>query len=542
MVNTAGWKARRCLNLAWASDVWLFVLKPETIMTTHPNPSQVLLPTLICFLALTLGLCPVNAATNMAEVTIIPKAYAGPVRNPLMGFIGPPNGRQEYATLAREYVKWNTIEGSADDTVEKLRAHADKHWQGVAERNIKIIPRVFLEWPKDGATNYWPIHSFWPADLPRDFTSVQFKQRVVRMIAKMGEAWDNDPRIAFVEMGMIGPWGEQHHPSPDAEIQKILGDAYKAAFKQKLVMNRYPWEFQDYDFGIHWDSFGNPGWEMSKHVPELEGRLADRWKTAPMAGEMAFDYNPGPKPRLAKNPTEAVAIQSDTLIRYIRRWHWSALGWVSNYDVKDPDAARGAARIQTTFGYRFVLDEVRYPARLEPGANFAVSFAVRNHGSAPIYYNWPVELSLLDAKTRTPMWQANFQSLDIRTWLPGDFSDRGKGRPIGDKPRAGFEWNTGLDYDLPAKANRVKGKFQLPQNLPAGAYILALAILDPAGNLPAVRFATANYFNGGRHPIGKLGVGIDGVTPQLDETAFDDPANDKSLHYVAAKTATSVVK
>src|ERR1051325_2233310 len=82
------------------------------------------------------------------QVIIIPKPHSGPLRNPLMGFIGPPNGRHPYATLAREYVKWNTIENSASDTTEKLRAYANIHWKGVEQRNIKVIPRVFLEWPK----------------------------------------------------------------------------------------------------------------------------------------------------------------------------------------------------------------------------------------------------------------------------------------------------------------------------------------------------------------------------------------------------------
>lgn len=182
------------------------------------------------------------------------------------------------------------------------------------------------------------------------------------------------------------------------------------------------------------------------------------------------------------------------------------------------------------------MDEVRYPARVEPGANFSVSLIVRNLGSAPMYYNWPVEVSLLDPKTRTPVWRENFKSLDIRTWLPGEFSDLGKGQPIGDKAHASFKWDTGRDYDIPAKTNHVTGNFELPKKLPVGEYILALAILDPAGNLPAVRFATANYFRGGRHPIGKLGVGVDVATAQLDNTTFDDLLTDKSLHYVAPVT------
>jgi hypothetical protein len=476
-------------------------------------------------------------ATTAETVVVHPAPYEQPLRNPLMGFIGPADGRHPYATLAREYVKWNSIENSVSDGVEKLKAHTEARWKTVGQRNIKIIPRVFLEWPRgSGVNEYWPIDSYWPADMPRDFGSAQFKERVVRMIHKMGVVWDDDPRIAFIEMGMIGPWGEQHHPSPDLETQKLMGDAFKASFKHKLVMNRYPWEFKDYDFGIHWDSFGNPGWEMSRHVPELEGRLGERWKLAPMAGEMSFSKDPNVSvPRLAMTPTEAVAAHSATLIRYIRRWHWTALGWVGNYDGKNPAALRGAAAIQSAFGYRFVIDEVCYPARVEPGGELNLKIFVRNLGSAPIYYNWPIELSLLDGTSRQPAWQGTFQNVDVRKWLPGEFSDKGKGRPVGDKKHAAFEWDTGIEYDIPAATNTIRGSFRLPGDLPAGSYIVALAMLDPAGNLPAVKFAIKNYFKGGRHPIGWIQVGAQTVGRETKSISFDEPSADASLHYIGSK-------
>jgi hypothetical protein len=50
--------------------------------------------------------------------------------------------------------------------------------------------------------------------------------------------------------------------------------------------------------------------------------------------------------------------------------------------------------------------------------------------------------------------------------------------------------------------------------------------------LPSARFAIKNYFNGGRHPIGRIGLGMPIENPQLDPAIFDDPAGDSSLHYV----------
>jgi hypothetical protein len=203
--------------------------------------------------------------------------------------------------------------------------------------------------------------------------------------------------------------------------------------------------------------------------------------------------------------------------------------------LKDPAAKVGAAKIQSAFGYRYVIDEVRYSARDQPGGKLSVSFDVLNLGSAPMYYNWPVEVSLLDPVSHDPVWKSTFSNVDIRKWLPGNFSDIGKGRLMGDNKHSSFEWDNGQEYDVSPPSYRVRGSFSIPSTLPAGKYILALAILDPAGNLPTVKFAIRNYFKGGRHPIGLLGVGIDVPHPDLDSELFEDSATDASLHYVLEK-------
>jgi hypothetical protein len=69
--------------------------------------------------------------------------------------------------------------------------------------------------------------------------------------------------------------------------------------------------------------------------------------------------------------------------------------------------------------------------------------------------------------------------------------------------------------------------------------VLALAILDPAGELPCARFAVVNYFNGGRHPIGRIGAGVAVARPELDEREFDDLRADRSLHYVVGPRSAS---
>lgn len=69
-------------------------------------------------------------------------------------------------------------------------------------------------------------------------------------------------------------------------------------------------------------------------------------------------------------------------------------------------------------------------------------------------------------------------------------------------------------------------------DVPEGTYILSLAILDPAGYLPSLRFATVNYLMGGRHPLGRVDVRNRKCSPLPENFSFDDPAMDHSLHYI----------
>ena len=85
-------------------------------------------------------------------------------------------------------------------------------------------------------------------------------------------------------------------------------------------------------------------------------------------------------------------------------------------------------------------------------------------------------------------------------------------------------------WATPPKPWAISGDFGV--EAPPGRYLLALAILDPAGMLPCVRFATANYLKGGRHPVGVVFVGGETGGPLPADFAFDDPHEDASLRYV----------
>ena len=75
----------------------------------------------------------------------------------------------------------------------------------------------------------------------------------------------------------------------------------------------------------------------------------------------------------------------------------------------------------------------------------------------------------------------------------------------------------------------------LPSDLKPGKYAIAISVLDPAGMLPSLRFAVFNYWNGGRHPMGYVGVSQDINEYKIPLSEFDDIQSDRSLRYVVEK-------
>lgn len=455
-----------------------------------------------------------SSPTKQNLSTIYPEEYSKAIKNPLKGFrpkiIYSNKDRldHEYCTLVKMYFRWNQLENQASDGVDKINAFCNEKWSGIEERNVKFIPRVELQRP--GA------ESGWPSDMTTgDFTSDQFKHRVVALIKKLGQAWDNDPRVAYIEMGIIGEWGEMEWPDTKDEIKEAIAAQFAASFQNKLVMIRWPNTYNDdiYNFGYYWDSFAHHDQEYcGLHI----NNTAPRWKTAVVGGEAAYNWGnvqiqPGESPDVSLTDP----VHRDYIIDRIRKLHANHLGWISRYNQNDPDVRAGAEIVQKAMGYRFVITEFTYPRRIDTDNSFTLSFKVKNTGSSPFYYNWPVEVSLLNPKTKQVVWKQQCTHIDIRNWMPGDKWD--------------YDTN---EYKIPAETYLANQTLLLSEEVPSGEYILALSILDPGGNLPSARFAIKNYYNGGRHPIGKVGVNQSINSFELSE--FDDIQSDTSIYYSSA--------
>jgi hypothetical protein len=478
---------------------------------------------------------PNRVSVRDGWVTVVPTEFPGAINNPLKGF---RSFKQDgYGLLERIYIKWSDIEVGADDPVERIIAHTTKitaiNGRRFEDLNVKLVPRVFLDW------NGSPGRQHWPADLHTfDYDSPEFQERMRRLVAKLGEAWDNDPRIFAVQMGLIGYWGEHHSPAPTAEQRRLLAEAFRKAFKNKPVLVRHnDAEFMEAGFGIYYDTYAN----LSREPPDgpedqfpwqATHVYRDTWKLAPIEGEV--EYNWQRRRATTAKPTETFGFTPDEtmqvpayrryMIDKIRRYHTSYLGWISRYSDSNRAVLAGAAELQKAFGYRFVLDSASYPIAVHPGKKLTVKLSVRNTGSAPFYLDWPVAVGLLDPATKQPVWFAPLSGVDIRKWLPGE------------------DWDSAaFAYRRPAPIYQEEGHSTLPADLKPGQYIAALALLDRQGGMmPSARFAIENYFRGGWHPLGFIGVGEPTKEVALKNMRFDSPAFDDSLHYKVSEQLLSV--
>lgn len=495
-------------------------------------------------------------------VTVVPVEYYRPIRNPMMGlreFFAPgrdtkrPEYPYPYGTLIREYMQWDKLENVSTDGVDKIIAYSNHRWQGIENMNIKVVPRVFIVWMEPEHTLGFYINDpkipddifgeHWASDMPAEskpadltlpisggYFTPEFPNRVKRLVEKLGKAWDNDPRVAFVEMAIVGEWGEHHDPDistfwPPHEhaelghianrtwipgIEKVLGDAFTENFKNKKVVVRYAYDFKEYNFGIEWDVWGVPE-EQERGYNQMK-KLGDRWKTQVFEGEFGFI---GSFTKY-KNVDELVADKTvmQHVIETLRNLHCSFLGGITWSNFSDPINAANYDVVQKNIGYRYVIKEFSYPTKIVRDKPFDISLKVKNTGAAPMYYNWPVEIALLNAETKEKVWGKILNDVDIRTWLPGE------------------DWDeTTEKYIKAPETYTIAERLTLDSTITDGKYFISVSILDPAGMVPSLRFAVNNYFEGGRHPMGYVGVNKDISDFEIKDANFGDIQSDKTLKY-----------
>lgn len=411
-----------------------------------------------------------------------PMEYA-PVHtaNPLKGFMPYSRGYGPDAlphSMEFFYLPLKDLmDGPERFTWQKL----DDQLDSIASRGHQAVFRVYLDYPKKapgtpdflrhgpdgipGTTDDLEMRSYQEhgnngVSLSPDYTCKHLLAAMKNFIAALGKRYDGDPRIGFLQLGLLGFWGEWHtypHKTwfPPLAIQEEILAAFDTAFNQTRLLVREPkaTSYRNYDIGYHDDSFAfstlaPPDWHFS-------GKLAthgesDRWKTQPIGGEIRPENQPG----MWQDPSSVPLGQDFDLCVAALHPSWMLAYGPFTQDLS-PAARQLAEKQSRSLGYEFFVATAAIEAS-STSHPVHISASLRNTGVAPFYYAWPIELAVMnDARQLIHTARLNWT---LTNQIPGD-PDRA--------------WSHAIPADT----------------LPPGKFKLLLRVVNPLDSGMPLRFA-----------------------------------------------------
>jgi hypothetical protein len=298
-----------------------------------------------------------------------------------------------------------------------------------------------------------------PCNVPI-YDSPEFIEHWGGVIADFGRRFDGHEDLESVDMSFLGPWGEGAGECSHDAIDKIV-DIYKDAHPKTPVVAMISGYKMTAGIraGMGWrcDCFGDLGIFEKANLPMAiwwnhhydcypqevcAAGAEDAWERGPVT----FESCGVPMNWYDKK------FDLSFILKQGLKFHGSVLMPKS---AKLPeewmDVLLGFCN---DLGYRFVLRQFKFDARAKAGTSFEYFAWIENVGVAPIYRRYALALRLTQGN-RTHVYRSR---ADIRKWRPGDAC--------------------------------VQETVKLPRGFKAGSAMLHVALVDPATNVPKVRFAT----------------------------------------------------
>jgi hypothetical protein len=453
---------------------------------------------LLLFIIIIIVLLALIFINRDKQVVFQPKKDAKVIINPYMGFAPSADGGNysQPHTLVYANFTWRELEpqnGHFDFADIEKKFHLNE-WK---KKNIKLVFRVVLDTP--GSTKHmdipdwlyteinhdgtWYDHA-WGKGFSPNYSNPKLIAYHEQLIQKLAERYNNNPEIAFIELGSIGHWGEWHTlqqdgiyiPFPKLPVVDKYVNQYTKYFNNKILLMRRPYQIAlDSKMGLFNDMFGKKSdtdeflkWIKNGYKLWLTGEnmpaMSNYWKRAPTGGEFA--------------PTDHwedyfSAANFPETMKQLNETHVSWLGPSS--PAAYPRNGELQARINQfleKMGYHFRLLEEIHPEKARSGESINLIMDWENTGVTPFYFQWPLEISLAD-KDGNIVYKEQLKT-DIRKWLPGKHKEN--------------------------------ATVALSSDLKTGDYLLCVAIIDPATKKPAITLEMKGKRQDGRYQLGKLTI------------------------------------
>ena len=395
-----------------------------------------------------------------------------PANNPLKGFM-PYTG--SYATFPYS-IEWSYL-----PLRPMMTGPTNFDWSSLdnllstdAARGDQTIFRAYLDYPTqptgipqylldDGLVTYsYNDYGNNGISVCPDYANPLLDQALTNFIAALGSRYDGDPRIGFVELGLLGYWGEWHtYPETNwfasVAVQNEVLVAYTNAFHKTKLLVRWPAGNINpgtLPLGYHDDSFAYD--TIAPPTYNFLGLLAaagelGKWMSQPIGGEVRPEVQSCMWDTSQTNCVPAGQEFSNCVAL-------SHASWMLNQTVFDPgftgseqDLALAGAQ---QMGYELYVTNATV---VDPYVSGPLNVRVQllNLGVAPFYYDWPIQVGVL-----------NSNRILVQNWTT--------------------PWKLS---SLAAGTNAVWSYTQTNHQLPVGQYKLLLQAPNPMSNGMPIKFA-----------------------------------------------------
>lgn len=359
--------------------------------------------------------------------------------------IEPENGQYNYALLEDILAK---AKAAGQKVMFRLLPHSTRASDDVPDWLKEIIPCP--ERPEGAREKASP-------------TDPLYLKYLGRVIRKIGERFDDDPTLEYMDISLTGAWGEGSHRAGfrDEDLLELM-DVYTESFPKTQLIG----QLSALDLLLYanekkptaWraDGVGNPTHLREIYPPKL-AKVPPLWKVAPISIESYWWLG----------EWQRKGWDLDYIIETTLSWH------ISSFNGKSlPIPFEWRDKIQgwiNKMGYHYRPISVAAPETAAAGDQIKVHLVMENYGVAPIYHDIPLNIRLIG---QGGTYVIN-TGADLRKCLPGTFEK--------------------------------EVLFTLPADMKAGSYTMELGICDEEH--PMIYMCTDAKRNGAYYEVGDLKIG-----------------------------------
>lgn len=328
--------------------------------------------------------------------------------NPLKGFLtsyrwGSPTIDMPHQ-LEFAYISLASL--IQDEGVYTFESGLEPYLQDSESRGHHTIVRVYIDYPNlqsglpeylSSAVSCSPYTEYGGGCAP-NYQDPMLQSAIINFIKEFGARYDGDTRLAFVQLGLLGFWGEWHtYPHTDwfaSDIfQQEVIETFDDVFQKTPLQIRIPvQDTSERVMGFHDDSFaystlGDIEWFFWSKMLAAGTEL--HWEHSPMGGEVF----PGLQETLFSEDY-LLGEYSQDFATCISQTHATYMINYKAFHEYTPEQQEQAKEISMAMGYEYTIEKMHMEIHGLRGSNIdmQLTISVRNSGIAPFYY--PLTLSL----------------------------------------------------------------------------------------------------------------------------------------------------